>query len=388
MSRAHNLMKVLQLGELHVYINPLLHLLYSHSPLNLLFINLLLHFLHSHSSHFILQPTAPLSYSVLLFSSLLHLTSLSNPHSLSAFSFTPHHFIQIFPPFYSNLQHSLISKSLYTSQIYFFYHSPSFPFIIFPPLQHSSLLLFPIPQHPLTITILSFPLSDSLLLPFTLLHSILLHSPYYIPPNSLNPIIFSIHNFSFIIFPTITFHFIIFTLYYTHFTTHPLYYIISYHITTYIPPILLFITLLHSILPLKVIFFPFPTSPEYPFLLLLCPLPHFHLSLKKILPYIHNLYHFTSHITLFSILLLSFFNLLYLPLNLSFISFHLFIHSYSLIYLTSLITPHLNTIYFHLDLYKFHLHTSTQSQVLTIIYILTKLTIDNHPNNHHTSNSY
>ena len=87
--------------------------------------------------------------------------------------------------------------------------------------------------------------------------------------------------------------------------------------------------------------------------------------------------------------------LLTLTLIFHFISFQSFFLSYSLIYLTSLITPHLNTIHFHLNPseshfnpFKLHLHTSTQSQVLTIIYILTKLTTDNHPNNHHTSYSY
>ena len=74
------------------------------------------------------------------------------PITTLLFTFTP----PPFPLLYSTLQLSLLL------------HSPLLP-------------LYPIPQHSFSITIFSFPLSNSLLLPFTLLHTILQHSLIIFP---------------------------------------------------------------------------------------------------------------------------------------------------------------------------------------------------------------
>ena len=259
-----------------------------------------------------------------------------------------HSLLQSFPFLY--LIPSYSSSPYYIS----FYYTP---FIIFP-LTPSTQLLSP------------FPISPLLYSPLAL--SILLYSP------SITLILQPIQILLSLSQPKITLLLFLLSHHQKSLKSRQSFYLLLYYIQSY-----------HS----KLIFFPFPSSPEYPFLLLLHPLPHSHLSLKKILPHIHNLYHFTSHI--YSLLNITFilFYLTLLTLNLifHFISFQSFFLSYSLIYLTSLITPHLYTIYFHLNPseshfnpFKFPLHTSTQSQVLTIIYVLTKLTTDNHPNNHHT----
>ena len=104
---------------------------------------------------------------------------------------------------------------------------------------------------------------------------------------------------------------------------------------------------------------PFLHSPNIPSFYYFTPYPTFINHLKKILPHIHSPYHFISHI--YSLLNITFilFYLTLLTLNLifHFISFQSFFLSYSLIYLTSLITPHQNTIYFHLNPSKSHLNS-------------------------------
>ena len=197
----------------------------------------------------------------------------------------------------------------------------------------------------------------SLLQPIPFLYPIPSYSPspyyipfyytplYYIPSNSLNPNYF-FHSQSPLYY--IPHHFIIFTLYYTHFTTHPNFtfpfptqnpfitFFLSHHLNPTNPSIYYFITFNltnqnSSSSPLfnpqtstsfyYIFLFPnhpFLHSPNIPSFYYFTPYPTFINHLKKILPHIHNPYHFISHI--------------YSLLNITFIVFYLTLLTLNLIF--------------------------------------------------------
>ena len=247
-----------------------------------------------------------------------------------------------------------ITYRLWTRWITFYLYFPTLLFIIFHITTFSiTLLTFIVPLSYSTTFILYYnPFLSFIQFPLTPLHLTTFHFTTLLfiifPLTPSTQITFSIPNLPFIIFPTITFHFIIFTLYYTHFTTHPNFtfpfptqnpfitFFLSHHLNPTNPSIYYFITFNltnqnSSSSPLfnpqtstsfyYIFLFPchpFLHSPNIPSFYYFTPYPTFINHLKKILPHIHNPYHFISHI--------------YSLLNITFIVFYLTLLTLNLIF--------------------------------------------------------